>query len=269
MLLAVLQHAGQDTASRGGRIRVVGEETGGSAEGPTAGQMLFLKLPASGIRVRVPLKRTDVNVPFVAGMGVFPDVDAVEDVSDLRAGRDRALQVARRHPWGTPTALLAQPRGVLRGTLTYKDYGTGRMVPLPTVQHVAPLGLSSAVRARIIYDDGPGNTIYASEVMRIAGNRMLLGDGTTGMDTLVIASRQVTPEGTTLVLRGRGMDDNQPVEFRFTWTIGPRVFRRLKEYRAPGTREWKYRHVYAFTREPPTVVRPPDHGDPSATRTFP
>jgi hypothetical protein len=55
--------------------------------------------------VRVPLKRTDVNATFVAGMGVLPDIDATEDVSDLRAGRDRALRVAIRQPWTDPRDL--------------------------------------------------------------------------------------------------------------------------------------------------------------------
>ena len=41
MLLAVLQQIG----ATNGRLRLVGEETGGSAEGPTAGQVLFLTLP--------------------------------------------------------------------------------------------------------------------------------------------------------------------------------------------------------------------------------
>lgn len=245
MLLAVLQASGQ----RDGRIRVVGEETGGSAEGPTAGQILFLRLPASGVRVRVPLKRSDVNAPFVTGMGVFPDVDATEDVADLRAGRDRALLVAMRQPWTAPATVLAQPAGVLRGVLIYRDYTSGKRVTLPTVQHVAPIGTSGAVRARVIYDDGPGNTIYGTEVMRLSGRRVILGGADETPDTLTITSRRKTADGTVLVLRGRGMDDNRPVEFRYTWTVGPSVFTRLKEFRAPGTQAWQYRHVYEFRRE--------------------
>lgn len=248
MLLAVLQQVGRGTGPRPGRIRVVGEETGGSAEGPTAGQILFLKLAGSGIRVRVPLKRTDVNAPFVAGMGVFPDVDAEDDVADVRAGRDRALLVAQRQSWQAPAGVLAQPSGVLRGALTYKDYGTGRLVALPTVQHIAPIGQRDAVRARIIYDDGPGNTIYATEVMQLSGTRVIVGDPSDAPDTLTVASRRTTADGTVLVLRGRGMDDHKPVEFRYTWTVGPSLFRRLKEFRAPGTKAWNYRHVYDFTR---------------------
>ncbi|MFN0097751.1 MAG: S41 family peptidase [Gemmatimonadaceae bacterium] len=245
MLLAVLQQAG----ARDGRIRLVGEETGGSAEGPTAGQILFLRLKASGIRVRVPLKRSDVNASFIAGMGVFPDVDALESLDDFRAGRDRALLVAQSAPWSAaPASLLARTSGIMRGGLTYRDYTSNRMVTIPTVQHVAPIGGSDAVRLRTIYDDGPGNTIYSTGVLRLVGDRVIDGEAGEKQDTLVIASRRDTAEGTELVLMGRGMDDDKPVEFRYTWTLGNGVFRRLKEFRAPGAKAWEFRHVYAFKR---------------------
>ncbi|QJR37671.1 S41 family peptidase [Gemmatimonas groenlandica] len=245
MLLAVLQQAG----ARSGRLRLVGEETGGSAEGPTAGQILFLRLPASGVRVRIPLKRTDVNVPFVAGMGVFPDIDATETIDDLRANRDRALLMAQSTPWaGDAGALLARTTGLMRGSLVYRDYGTGRMVTLPTVQHVAPIGGSDAFRVRTVYDDGPGKTIYSTDVVRVDGDRVIEGAPGGVQDTLTIASRRETAEGLELVLLGRGMDNNKPVEFRYTWTLGTATVRKLKEFRVPGATTWEYRHVYAFSR---------------------
>jgi hypothetical protein len=78
-----------------GRVRLVGDSTGGSAEGPTAGTLLTLTLPASGIRVRVPLVRSWVDVPsFAPGLGVAPDVLARATVDDWLAGRDPALDSA-------------------------------------------------------------------------------------------------------------------------------------------------------------------------------
>ena len=245
MLLAVLQQAG----ARSGRLRLVGEETGGSAEGPTAGQILFLRLSASGARVRIPLKRSDVNVPFVAGMGVFPDIDAVETIDDFRADRDRALLVAQSMPWsGAAASLLARTTGVMRGSLTYRDYGTGRSVTLPTVQHGAPIGSSGSYRLRTIYDDGPGKTIYSTDVVRIEGDRVIEGAPGGAQDTLRIAARRETAAGTELVLLGRGTDDDMPVEFRYTWTLGATTVRKVKEFRAPGATAWEYRHAYTFTR---------------------
>ena len=245
MLLAVLQQAGAGT----GRIRLVGEETGGSAQGPTAGQIMFLRLPSSGIRVRIPLKRIDVNAPFVAGMGVFPDIDAAETIEDLRAGRDRALRVAQSTPWsGAPLSPLRRTTGLMRGRLVYRDYGNGRLVTLPTVQHIAPIAGSDAFRVRTIYDDGPGKTLYSTEVIRIEGDRVIEGVPGGAQDTLTIASRRVTTDGTELVLLSSGMDNNKPVQFRSTWTLGTTTVRKLKEFRAPGATTWEYRHLYVLTR---------------------
>ena len=89
MLLARLKDAG--------RIRLVGEATGGSAEGPTAGILFFLKLPNSGITVRVPWKRQFMDIAtFAPGKGLLPDVPVKETIEDFRAGVDRALEAARR-----------------------------------------------------------------------------------------------------------------------------------------------------------------------------
>ena len=91
ILIALLQaHAG---------ARIVGEPTGGSAEGPTAGVILFLTLPTSGIVVRVPALRSWVNVPEPpAGMGVVPDIMVGQGVDDWLGGRDTVLEAALAVP---------------------------------------------------------------------------------------------------------------------------------------------------------------------------
>lgn len=77
--------------------RVVGEATGGSAEGPTAGIILFLKLPNSGIKVRVPALRSWVNIPHPSpGLGVTPDVEIRPTVEDWLSKTDIVLQRALR-----------------------------------------------------------------------------------------------------------------------------------------------------------------------------
>ena len=80
-----------------GRATVVGEATGGSAEGPTAGVLFFLTLPHSGVVARLPALRgyNDVG-KFTPGMGVLPDVPVPVTVADFLAGRDAALEAARR-----------------------------------------------------------------------------------------------------------------------------------------------------------------------------
>jgi hypothetical protein len=253
MLVAALQEIG----ARTGRLRLVGEETGGSAEGPTAGQILFLRLPNSGIRVRIPLKRSDVNVAtFVPGLGVFPDVDGTETLADFRAGIDRALVTARTTPWRVAPSPLAPTIGLMRGELEYSDYSNGERVRLPTWVHTSPIGATGAFRQRTVYDDGPGKTIVSSDVVRVAGARWIEGAGaedgqsTDAQTTLRIASRTRTADGELLMLRGTGMDDHKPVEFRYTVTLSDSSSTRLKEYRAVGTTAWLYRHEYRLRRPP-------------------
>ena len=79
-----------------GRVRLVGEATGGSAEGPTAGNLLMLRLPASGILVRVPLifSRMDVRA-FEPRLGVKPDVEVKQTLADFLAGKDSVMEWVR------------------------------------------------------------------------------------------------------------------------------------------------------------------------------
>ena len=76
-------------------VRIVGEPTGGSVEGPTAGTILFCTLPASGITVRVPAYRSVTNIlPDQPGMGVEPDLLVVPTAQGFFAGVDEVLAAA-------------------------------------------------------------------------------------------------------------------------------------------------------------------------------
>lgn len=78
-----------------GRVTVVGEPGGGSADGPTAGTIFSVKLPNSGIAVRVPLVFNQMAVErFGPDGGISPDVPVAMTVADFRKGRDRALERA-------------------------------------------------------------------------------------------------------------------------------------------------------------------------------
>ncbi|MEM1412905.1 MAG: S41 family peptidase [Pseudomonadota bacterium] len=79
-----------------GRATLVGEKTGGSAEGVTAGVLFFLELPESGVRTRLPFFRYTNNVPsFERGMGVTPDLAAPMTVEAFLTGRDPAMEAAQ------------------------------------------------------------------------------------------------------------------------------------------------------------------------------
>jgi hypothetical protein len=79
-----------------GRATLVGEATGGSAVGPTAGFILFLRLPNSQIVVRVPDMWNRMAVTHAReGYGVDPDVRVTATRDDVLAGRDPVLGAAR------------------------------------------------------------------------------------------------------------------------------------------------------------------------------
>ena len=206
--------------------------------------------------MRIPLKPSDVNVAsFVPGMGVFPDVDATETLTDFRAGIDRGLITARTTSWRAPVSPLAPTIRLMRGELEYRDYQREERVVLPAWVHTSPIGATGAFRQRTIYDDGPGNTIYSSDRLRVSGTRWIEGagvaeDGTPVPQTILrIASRRADKSNQRLVLLGSGMDDNQRVDFRYTVTLGDSVSTRLKEFRRRG-QPWEYRHEYRLRRVP-------------------
>jgi hypothetical protein len=86
-LLAVIQSIGRAT--------LVGEKTGGSAEGVTAGLLFTVNLPESKITTRLPFFRFKNNVKtFEKGMGVMPDIVAPLTVQALIAKQDPAYEAA-------------------------------------------------------------------------------------------------------------------------------------------------------------------------------
>ena len=69
-------------------VIVVGEETGGGAYGNTAWLIPDLKLPNTGVRVRLPLFRLVIDKNAEKGRGVMPEVEALPAVNAIRKGED-------------------------------------------------------------------------------------------------------------------------------------------------------------------------------------
>jgi hypothetical protein len=77
------------------RVRLVGGRSGGSGDGPTAGQIFNLRLPNSGIVVRIPLALNVMNVShFEPRGGITPDLLVEQSVENYRLGRDLVLETA-------------------------------------------------------------------------------------------------------------------------------------------------------------------------------
>jgi hypothetical protein len=151
---------------------------------------------------------------------------------------------------------LAPAVGMMRGELEYRDYQDNSRQVLPTWHHLAPIGTSGAFRERTVYDDGPGNTIYSSDVLRVTPTRWLEGANAlthTPRDTAApyrIISATPRSGAVVYVFEGPGVDDRKRVEFRFTATVSPTLFRRVKEFRLSPDQPWSYRHEYRFWRAP-------------------
>jgi C-terminal processing protease CtpA/Prc len=78
-----------------GRATLIGEETGGSAEGTTAGVLFYVKLSESDIRLRVPVMQDFNDVAtFDAGKGVTPDILAPMTVDAFIQKQDPAYEAA-------------------------------------------------------------------------------------------------------------------------------------------------------------------------------
>ncbi len=88
-------------------VTLIGEPTGGSAEGPTAGIMLFLPLPNTGIKVRIPAIRSVTGIRSAnPGGGLDPDVIVRPTLSDVLAGRDVVLERAIDHATGAEPSMV-------------------------------------------------------------------------------------------------------------------------------------------------------------------
>ena len=222
---------------------LVGEEGGGSAQGPTAGNIFLVTLPHSGIKVRVPNAWNRTNIKqFVPRRGVPVDQLVVPTLADFEAGRDRAVEVARAFdaaaldPVTTLTTALA---GNWTGTLDYRDYQDDSRASLPTL--MAATGLSLAWT----FDDGPGKTVKSAESWSFTPDgKSLIKKGKGSSETLAIAELRRRSDGEiTLVADGTGMENGQRVMVREILTRDGPVLRLTRMSRSVG-QPFIMRHAY-------------------------
>jgi len=190
---------------------IIGEDSAGSAEGPTSGSIFLLKLPESGIKVRIPEAWNRTNIAgFVPGKGVPVDQLVVPTLADFEAGRDRTLAVARgQMPTSAEAgALLAQAlAGDWSGTLDYRDYGNDTRQTLPTVMQ------SDGQALAWTFDDGPGKTVRSAETWLIdaAGKTVSITSGPkpSGQWNLEEARSAADGSALTIVLDGTMTENGQ------------------------------------------------------------
>lgn len=215
---------------------LVGEEGSGSAEGPTAGQIFLVTLPASGIKLRVPNAWNRTNIArFTPRRGVAADLLVVPTLADFGAGRDRAVEVARA--LDAPAAALdggAELTKALAGNWTgrfdYRDHGDDSRESLPTL--LTATGLSLAWT----YDDGPGKTVRSVETWTFTPDgKALVVTGKDSRETMTVSELRRSRDGAlTLVLDGTGNENGKAVIVRTILTRDGETLRITRQSRSPG-----------------------------------
>jgi len=215
---------------------IIGEDSGGSAEGPTAGRIFLLNLPASGIKVRVPeaWNRTAIT-RFTPGKGVGADQLVVPTLADFQAGRDRAIAVAQGSlPARSDSAALIATAltGDWTGTLDYRDYRKDNRTTLPTLMR------SDGQALAWTFDDGPGKIVRSTErwVFDAAGRSLTITSGSNQPEPWRVVESRASADGTsfTLVLDGVSDENGRRVIARKILTRDGNRLRITKQTQAAG-----------------------------------
>ena len=145
---------------------------------------------------------------------------------------------------------VAALTGRWAGTLEYRDYRSDRRVTLPTVLVVKPS--SDGLELAYTYDDGPGKTVRSVERITIGAGRATYriqnGDGTYDATFAADGLRAFSGAAGTVVLNGKGTENDQPVDLRITIVVSAGTFSMLRESRLSGS-DWRFRNQYQFTRD--------------------
>ncbi len=215
---------------------VIGEDSAGSAEGPTSGSIFLMKLPESGIKVRIPeaWNRTAIE-RFVPGKGVAVDQLVVPTIADFEAGRDRTIAVAQGLLTATPNtaAVVAKAlAGDWTGTLDYRDYSADTRETLPAVLQ------SDGKVLAWTFDDGPGKTVRSSETWTFdaTGQSLIITAGKNGPDQWRVVESRASADGAslTIVLDGESIENGREVFARKILTRDGNRLRITKQTRVAG-----------------------------------
>ncbi len=197
---------------------IVGEDTSGSAEGPTAGHIFLVTLPKSGIKVRVSNAWNRTNIDhFEPRRGVAADRLVLPTLADFHSGRDAALEIAQTmppRPSDPQATMLSAIAGKWSGTLDYRDYGNDERVVLPTKLEVTGNTLSWE------FDDGPGKTIHSRESWTVSndGRTLVMAEGKARDERRIVQFDADANGRITLVADGMAEENGKAVISRLVLT---------------------------------------------------
>jgi hypothetical protein len=227
---------------------IIGEDSAGSAQGPTAGSIFLMTLPKSGLKVRIPEAWNRTNIKnWVPRMGVPVDQLVVPTLADFQAERDRAMEVARNEPptIADPTLLIAQAlSGRWTGTLDYRDYSNDQRTTLPAILNGKDLTLNW------IFDDGPNKTVRSSENWTFDESGQSLNITQNGkVQPYRVAELRISPDGkgVTMVLDGQTIENDKKMIARLILTKSAAQLRLTKMTKQAGE-PFLMRHSYEMMR---------------------
>lgn len=229
---------------------LVGEDTAGSAEGPTAGRIFLVTLPNSGIKIRIPNAWNRTNLRhFNPRMGVGVDRLVVPTLADFQVGRDAALEIARAmpaRPADPATVLATAMAGSWSGTLDYRDYGNDGRVVLPTTLNV------SGLKLHWTFDDGPGKSVSSIETWALNSNGkgLIVRNGKVRTRVRIVAFDTDSNGGITVVADGNVRENGAPAISRKILTRAGDTLRLTQMTRVAGE-PYIMRHSYEMRRIAP------------------
>ena len=215
---------------------VIGEDSAGSAEGPTSGAIFLMELPASGLKVGVPeaWNRTAIK-RWEQGKGVAVDQLVVPTLADFEAGLDRTMSVSKGAlPTRTDTAEVVTKAlaGEWAGTLDYRDYSDDSRSTLPTMMQ------SDGQTLAWTFDDGPGKTVRSSETWAFdaSGQALTITSGSDTPDQWRVVESRASADGAlvTIVLDGQSLENGSTVIARKILTRDGNRLRITKQTRVAG-----------------------------------
>ncbi|MEM7786126.1 MAG: S41 family peptidase [Bacteroidota bacterium] len=232
-----------------GAALLVGQETGGSLKGLNAGQMVFLRLPNSGVTVDVPLYGARPPEPG-PDRGVIPDVVVAPDADAVIAGRDPEMEAALAAL--SPEAVrLDDLAGDWTGTLVYTDYGddaTRVTLPITASGQITRddrLG-ADALRLDVVFtepDGSPGGT-GSTTLAALPEARAFGYDG----EAWQVLSHAASADGFEVVIEAEGADNNRPATIRHTIRHRDGVLTDRKDVRYQGTDAFFERNTVTLRR---------------------
>ena len=80
---------------------IIGQETGGSKEGPIGGQIFYLTLPNTKMEIDLPVMRGYMPIKYPEKLqkdkGVIPDITVKKSIEDIAKGVDTEIEYVKKH----------------------------------------------------------------------------------------------------------------------------------------------------------------------------